>query len=269
MKLIQITDLHLVTPGETLFGLDPLVRLTACLKDVEDHHGDADAIVVTGDLTHDGEIAAYEALARAISGLTPPVHLMLGNHDRREAFRAVFGDAHFDAGFVQKSVDLDGSRLILLDTLKEGAVEGELCPARLGWLERQLAGAGENGALVFAHHPPFRLHMPALDRVRLGEAEEFARIANQAGNVRHILAGHVHRPVSGSWRGIPFNALRSTNQQTALVFEDRFVNSHEPPAYAVIFVDVDGVVVHFHDFLDETAGPKSGSQTSVDQSDSA
>ncbi|WP_244529599.1 DUF192 domain-containing protein [Mesorhizobium qingshengii] len=24
--------------------------------------------------------------------------------------------------------------------------------------------------------------------------------------------------------------------------------SHEPPAYDVIFIDADGVVVHFHDF---------------------
>ena len=74
------------------------------------------------------------------------------------------------------------------------------------------------------------------------------------GNVRHVFAGHVHRPVSGSWRGLPFSALRGTNQQTALQFSDRFVGSLEPPAYAVIFVDEDGVVVHFHDFLDRTAG---------------
>ena len=66
MKLIQITDLHLVAPGETLFGLDPLARLTACLKDIEDHHGDADAVVVTGDLPHDSEIAAYEAAGFAL-----------------------------------------------------------------------------------------------------------------------------------------------------------------------------------------------------------
>ena len=108
------------------------------------------------------------------------------------------------------------------------------------------------------HRWDFRLHMPALDRVRLGEAEAFARVANDAGNVRHLFAGHVHRPVSGSWRGIPFNAMRGTNQQTALVFEDRFVTSHEPPAYAVILVDGDGVVVHFHDFLDRTAGTIAG-----------
>lgn len=254
MKLVQITDIHLVTPGERLFGLDPLARFDACLADVERHHADADAIVITGDLTHDGDVAAYESLAERIAGMTAPVHLMLGNHDRRETFRAVFGEARFDEEFVQKSVDLPGGRLVLLDTLKEGAVEGELCPRRLAWLKAQLAAAGEKGALVFAHHPPFRLHMPALDRVRLADAEAFADIALEAGNVRHVFAGHVHRPVSGSWRGIPFTTLRGTNQQTALVFEDRFVTSHEPPAYGVILVEPEGVVVHFHDFLDRTAG---------------
>ncbi|MCQ0986293.1 phosphodiesterase [Jiella marina] len=253
MKLIQITDLHLVTPGETLFGLDPLARLEACLADVERHHADADAIVISGDLTHDGEPAAYEALAERIAELTSPVHLMLGNHDRRDTFRAVFGERMFEEGFVQKSVDLADGMLVLLDTLKEGAVEGELCEARLAWLETQLEGAGEKGAYVFAHHPPFRLHMPALDGVRLGNSEAFAQIAREAGNVRHIFAGHVHRPVSGNWRGLSFSALRGTNQQTALVFEDRFVTSHEPPAYAVIFADSAGVVVHFHDFLDQSA----------------
>ena len=254
MKLIQITDIHLVTPGETLFGLDPLARLDACLADVETHHGDADAIVISGDLTHDAEIAAYEALAERIATVTPPVHLMLGNHDRRDAFRAVFGDSRFNGGFVQNRVDLGGGRLVMLDTVREGAVEGELCPARLAWLKAQLAGAGEGGALVFAHHPPFKLHMPALDGVRLQDADGFAEIAHAAGNVRHVFAGHVHRPVGGSWRGIPFTALRGTNQQTALVFENRFVTSLEPPAYAVILADADGVVVHFHDFLDRTAG---------------
>jgi hypothetical protein len=28
MKIIQVTDLHLVTPGETLCGLDPLARFS-------------------------------------------------------------------------------------------------------------------------------------------------------------------------------------------------------------------------------------------------
>src|SRR5256885_8190549 len=33
---------------------------------------------------------------------------------------------------------------------------------------------------------------------------------------RSLSFGHIHRPISGSWRGIPFSTLRGTNHQVAL-----------------------------------------------------
>ncbi len=41
MKLIQITDTHLVPPGERLYGLDPRARLEACIADVNASPGAA------------------------------------------------------------------------------------------------------------------------------------------------------------------------------------------------------------------------------------
>ena len=38
MKLIHITDLHLMPPGGTLWGLDPFARLDAALNDIAAHH---------------------------------------------------------------------------------------------------------------------------------------------------------------------------------------------------------------------------------------
>jgi 3',5'-cyclic AMP phosphodiesterase CpdA len=90
--------------------------------------------------------------------------------------------------------------------------------------------------------------MPVLDEVRLADADSFHAVLSRHGNVRHIFAGHVHRLIAGSWRGIPVSTLRSTNHQTALDFSQSWSLGHEPPAYAVIFIDGDGVVVHFHDF---------------------
>jgi hypothetical protein len=34
--------------------------------------------------------------------------------------------------------------------------------------------------------------------------------------------------------------------------------SHEPPAYAVVFIDPDQVTVHFHDYLDRRTLVKAG-----------
>ncbi|MGK2888326.1 MAG: hypothetical protein ACSLEN_01965 [Candidatus Malihini olakiniferum] len=45
--------------------------------------------------------------------------------------------------------------------------------------------------------------------------------------MRHIAAGHVHRPASGNWRGITFNTVRGTNHQPALRFAPGFEVSQE------------------------------------------
>ena len=54
---------------------------------------------------------------------------------------------------------------------------------------------------------------------------------------------------------IPFSMFRGTNHQVAfdLVNESPIPRSHEPPAYGVIFLNSDGVIIHYHDFLDRTA----------------
>ncbi|MEO5755325.1 MAG: phosphodiesterase [Mesorhizobium sp.] len=252
MKIIQISDPHLTAPGGLLYGSDPLSRLEASLADIGKNHADAELVVISGDLTNDGERTAYAALKEKLAEFAPPCRLLLGNHDDRALFLEMFPDAAAERGFVQSIVDSSEGRLILLDTLDSGHVEGKLCEARLTWLDEKLREARDRPAFIFMHHPPFRIHMPELDDVRLADADAFHEVLQRHGNVRHIFAGHVHRPIAGSWRGIPVSTLRSTNHQTALDFSGSWSLGHEPPAYAVIFIDGDGVVVHFHDFLGVT-----------------
>ncbi|SFJ23502.1 3',5'-cyclic AMP phosphodiesterase CpdA [Phyllobacterium sp. CL33Tsu] len=254
MKILQVTDLHLVTPGETLCGLDPLARLEACVADINRNHSDAELVIFTGDLSETGEEITYRALAGALSELVPTYRLMLGNHDNRENFLRVFDKAATHGGFVQGIEDTREGRLILLDTLLPGRPEGRLDEARLAWLSDRLDEASDRPVFLFSHHPPFPIHMPLLDRMGIIEAEALYPLLREHGDVRHIFAGHAHRPIAGSWRGIPVSVLRGTNHQSALDFSpDRIANTHEPPAYAVIFIDANGVIVHFHDFLDRTA----------------
>jgi hypothetical protein len=82
-----------------------------------------------------------------------------------------------------------------------------------------------------------------------------AEVLLEHGNVCHIFFGHLHRSLSGSWRGIPFSNLPGTNHQVALDFvvEDEVPGSHEPPAYAVIFAYADSTLVHLRNFTDRTA----------------
>lgn len=251
MKLIHLSDLHMVAPGGRVHGLDPRANLDAAVADINAHHGDAALCIATGDLTHDGTPAAYAALAEALEPLHVPWRLLPGNHDDREALAARFPDVQRDAhGFIQGRVPLEGRRLLLLDTLEPGTHAGSYCERRRQWLDAELAAAAEAGEPVylFLHHPPLDVGMPALDAMRLLDAEPLGDLLTAHGNVRHVFFGHLHRPVAGSWRGIPFTGMRSTTFQMALdmVTADRIAKCYEAPAYGVVLLDDARTVVHLH-----------------------
>ena len=108
------------------------------------------------------------------------------------------------------------------------------------------------------HHPPFEIRIPSLDRIRLTRPEKLAGVLAGRRSIRHLFFGHVHRPVSGTWRGIPFSALPATVHQVPLDFEtyEPVPYSLDPPAYAVIFLEPEQTLVHLHEYLGGGALPK-------------
>ncbi len=255
MKFIHVTDTHLVEPGQLLFGLDPVERMRACIADINANHADADFAVFTGDLAHKGGLGAYHGFRDELAKLAIPAHLLLGNHDDRLVFASVFPDRPRDAdGFVQFAFETPAGRFVCLDTNEPGVPWGWLCEQRLAWLARELDAAGAAPVYLFMHHPPFPVRLKRMDEIALKEPERFARVVAGRTNLRHLFFGHLHRPIGGSWNGIPFTTMRATSHQVALdfVIEGKVRGSHEPPAYAVVLLDSGLTVVHFHDFLDRT-----------------
>ena len=259
MKLIQITDIHYVPGKRLLHGLNPYERLTLCIADINTNHGDADLCIITGDLAHNGLIEAYEDLRNCLSTLSIPYHLMIGNHDNRENIKKIFPETPCDEnGFIQSIVDTTAGRFILLDTVEQGRNQGSYCEKRRNWLQAVLEASPDHKIYLFMHHPPFKIGLPCLDRIRLiNESDEFYRIIEPHNNIQHIFLGHAHRPVAGSWNGIPFSILRGTNHQVPFDFDALEVvpKSHEPPSYGVIFLEPDQTTVHFHDYLNHSVYP--------------
>lgn len=255
MKWIHLTDTHLVRSGERLYGLDPQERLDACVADINRHHADAELVVITGDLTHYGDAQAFDALRQSLERLVPPLRVLPGNHDTRDMLRSAFPSMPFDGvgDALQGMLDTDEARLLFLDTTQPGTHAGWYDEARQEWLSARLRESQGRDCFLFMHHPPFPVGIPSMDRIGMVQAEAFfGALAPWRSQVRHIFFGHVHRPISGSWRGMPFSTLRATSHQVALDFEEPLAvpGSHEPPAYAVVLVNADQVIVHTHDFLD-------------------
>src|SRR5262245_2580571 len=255
MKLIQITDTHLVAPGRRLYGLDPRARLDAAVADINSHHADAEVVVVTGDLTHWGEVDAYRNFRAAMRPLRVPYAVLVGNHDRRGPCLDVLAAAPRDAhGFVQGWRDTTRGRLLFLDTLDETSHRGQLCDRRLAWLRRALEDTpAELPIYLFMHHPPFAVGVHMMDRIALADSAALIAVINPIRpRIRHLFFGHVHRPIAGSWLGIPFSTLRGTNHQVCFDLSPgaAHLTTHEPPAYAVVLIGETDVVVHTHDYLD-------------------
>lgn len=255
MKFVHVTDTHLVAPRRTLCGLDPAKRLRTAIDRINQTDADADFVVVTGDLSYHGLEPAYLDLRDALLTLSMPFHLLIGNHDDRESFNRIFPNTpRDDDGFVQYVVETGTGAFVMLDTVVEGKSHGMLCDRRLGWLETQLARYRSLPVFLFMHHPPFAVGLRSLDTNALRETSKLGEILKVHGNVRHIFYGHVHRPIAGSWLGIPATTLPGTNHQVALNLghEQQLLGSHEPSAYGVCLIDDETVVVHMRYFLDDS-----------------
>ena len=182
---------------------------------------------------------------------------MMGNHDRREAFRAVFHAGDDDGnGFVQAVRHFDHATVVTLDTLGEGrdVHAGRLCPQRLSFLEHALSDAPrDKPVLLFQHHPPLELGLPHMDAFKLQDSEAEWQVLQRTRMPDFMFFGHMHRPAAGVWRGIPFHIQRATSHQVAfdLATSAYIPGTHEWPDYSLVTVTGNDIVILQRSFLYE------------------
>lgn len=259
MKVIHLSDTHLVGGDRMLYGGNPRKRLAQAVDSIQSEHGDAACVVITGDLTHWGEAAAYDSLAKELARLSMPVHLLLGNHDDPAAFARAFPAVEISPeGFVQFAQQTPQGWFLGLDTHHPDLPEGRYCAARRAWLTEQLQRT-EGAVYLFMHHPPLPVGMDGLDRSKLQEAEALAAVlAPHQDRIRHLFFGHLHRAVCGQWRGISFSGMRGLNHQMALDLAGQaqgVAADLAAPAYGVVLIDDQSLCVHLHEYAAAYASP--------------
>jgi 3',5'-cyclic-AMP phosphodiesterase len=240
--IAQITDLHLgFEPGNP----DELnrKRLDELLRHLHDGPNRPDVLLATGDLTDYGDTESYARLAQALTTCDFPVYLAVGNHDLRANFRAQFPQVGEACGFIQYAVELAGLRLLVLDTLEEGRHAGAFCATRANWLRAELAKAPDTPTVIAMHHPPVEVGIQWMNTV----SEEpwvarFAEAIEGADQVKAILCGHVHRPITCTWRGKSLAICASAAPQVALDLNP--IDPDRPDGRAMIVAEPAGCAFH-------------------------
>lgn len=249
MKLLQFTDIHLTAPGTTIAGRDPIANFRKALEHALVCHDDAEAAIITGDLSDWGDAADYALLRTILADFPIPTHLCIGNHDDRPALQTAWPEMFTD-GFAQKTIPLSLGTAITVDTWGPESHAGHFCEARARWLDTALTEA-EGPVWLFMHHNPVPLRIEPMDQIMLLDADRFRdTIRPHTAKINHIFHGHCHLPLAGSLCGIPFSAPRGTNHAGWPDFGNtRFLAGADlPESYAVIFADADSTMVHMVEY---------------------
>ena len=258
LKLVIMSDIHLLPKGEVKRGLDTAPRFKSAIQNVNNLHWDADLCVFAGDITEKSDVSAYELFDEIRAGSNLPQRVMLGNHDDRNVYLEHANDPMLDENrFVEGYDDIKGHRVLMLDSSEPGLLRGGLCEQRLSWAAERLAEAKAKGLkiIVLLHHNPCALQMP-VDTYRLESPEKLLNVFHESGaDIIQILAGHCHITTAGSWGGYPCATI-SGNQHSVEPFlrgSTGQQDCYESPAqYAVIMSDGVNCAVHFHSYVNES-----------------
>lgn len=255
MLLAQITDLH---AGATVDVDGRRIDTLACVRDAVGHLNaltpTPEVVMITGDLVAEETLENYEALARELSSLSVPYHVIPGNHDDRDLIRRVFASGGYlpaSGRFLHYGLEGKALRVLALDTHDPGKESGLLCPERLAWIEEKLGDAPRWPTLIVMHHPPFSTGIAEFDRIGLEGREDFGKIVQRNPQVQAIACGHVHRDVSISWNGTLASVTPSTGYQYALHLSGNsdFERVAEPRACRLFrWHPADGLVTHISYF---------------------
>lgn len=250
MKLVWLSDLHLVSDGTKQMGRDPVANLQLAVEEIKQHHRDAAYCVLSGDLTENGMTEEYELLAELLRPLNLPLAPMVGNHDNREnMLTALPIPAEPMNGFVQYKLITPAGIILCLDTQIPGQEAGHLCAQRMTWIREALTDSRDLPVFVFMHHPPGPIDLPVQDADCLQNGEELLSLLSGSPNVRHLFCGHVHRPVSGNFGTLPFTTTPAIVFQAPLPYPawnwDVFEPTNEPPTMGLIFFNGSTTTVHF------------------------
>ena len=229
--ILHVSDTHFVTDGALLHdSVDSDANLSRLFERLEKAGRRPEAIVFTGDLADRGEPEAYVRLRRivepAAERLGAKVIWVMGNHDARPAFRSGLLDTEPTQDSVDAVVDVNGLRIIVLDSTVPGFHHGLISDEQLAWLTDVLAEPAPHGTLLALHHPPVPGLLDAIESVELKEQHQLETVL--AGtDVRGILAGHLHYSTTCTFAGIPVSVASATCYTQDLLVDEGSIRGQD------------------------------------------
>lgn len=243
ITIAHLSDIH-YAPKETSVTAEMLrekgIYVENLLKECLDHLKTIrpDVILITGDLTHEGDADDFRYLKNVFHSEMPgtPVLCTIGNHDIRPAFREGFlnlssdqltSDPYYD------SMIVNGYQFVTLDSCFVKRLEGIFTDEALDYLEEKLENPDVYGTFILMHNP-------IMDRARhlaFTMSDRLAKIL-KTGKIKGIFNGHVHSCFTSTVFGVPQFTCESLKTDFD-VLPDR-LSYNERSGYQMVYFDENG-----------------------------
>ncbi len=212
---LHISDTHVLAGGGMLYDrVASEGHLRQLFDEFEASGGRPEAVVFTGDLADKGEPDAYDRIRRivdpVVERLGAQVIWVMGNHDDRAAFRrGLLDERGGGSRAVDRVDDVNGLRLITLDSTVPGHHHGEIEHEQLDWLAEELSIPAPHGSILAMHHPPVPSVLDLAASVELRDQSGLAEIV-EGSDIRSIIAGHLHYSSTAMFAGVPVSVASAS-----------------------------------------------------------
>lgn len=194
-RFAHLTDLH-ISPNNAQ-PTEDLLRSVAQFNATDG----LDFVIVTGDLTEEGDRASLEKVKSCLDLLKMPHYTVLGNHETKwsesgcTAFAEIFGAERFKLehkGFL--FLGFNSGPLMRM-------AYGHVVPQDIRWMEEEMKKAGKEQKVILATHYP----------MMEGDVDNWYQVTDAVRpyNVRLFIGGHYHRDRELRYDGIPGVLVRS------------------------------------------------------------
>lgn len=216
--IAHVSDTHFLGGERPLYGKIPThENLIRALAQLERSGTNPEAIVFTGDLADLAEPDAYvrlrEIVEPAAERMGAQIIWVMGNHDERLQFATeLLGEVPVRGAVVpsqDRVYDINGLRIIALDSTVPGYHHGDLTDDQLVWLAGELAAPAAHGTIIALHHPPIPTPLALMALLELRGQDRLGAVI-RGTDVRGILAGHLHYTTHGVFAGVPVSVAAAT-----------------------------------------------------------
>lgn len=236
VTLVQITDCHIHNDREHLLsGVNTHDSLVQVIDGICGNSEHPDMVLVTGDLTHEGDERAYQLLLAQLDRLPAPYFWLPGNHDHLAPMASIGSDNRLRT----KQIILPHWHILLLDSHVEDEVSGLVSQSELTWLSTALREHPDKHTAIFVHHPLLPVGCDWLDPQRIANAEQVLTLFDNTPQLRIVCNGHVHQ----EWELERLHYQMMSTPSTCIQFSRNsrdYAEDDFPPGYRHFALHADG-----------------------------